>query len=241
LTVSVVAVLIPLIAIQVLGAGMKALNVPDLTGRLVIEAVFAGYVAFLLTRFAWWREAGFRRPADTRRLRATLPLFALPLIVLAGSGIKPAPVEQVVGFVLFTILVGFAEEGLVRGIVLRALVPTGPRRAVLLSAAIFGLGHLANVLTGASVSTTAVQVIEDTFLGIAFAGACLYAGSIWPVVALHVSLDLADVAGRGFAFPPTQASTAPVVVPIVLTGLCALYGWWLLRRTIRRSTATPAR
>ena len=137
-------------------------------------------------------------------------------------------------------LVGFAEEGLVRGVILRALTPTGLRRAVLASAAIFGLGHLANILTGAAVPTTAVQVLEDTFLGIAFAGACLYTGSIWPVVVLHVSLDLADVAGRGFAFPPTQAGTAPVLVPIVLTGLCALYGWWLLRRTTRTPTAPPA-
>ena len=235
LTFSVVVVLIPLVSMLVLDAGMAALNVPELNGRLAIEAVFAGYVAVVLTRLAWWREAGFRRPEVTRRLWATVPLFSLPLIVLAGSGIEAAPVEQVLGFVLFTILVAFAEEGLVRGVVLRALTPTGLRRAVLTSAAIFGLGHLANIPAGASVSMTAVQVLENTFLGIAFAGLCLYVGSIWPAVVLHASLDLADVAGRGFAFPPTQPVTAPVLVPIVLTALCALYGWWLLRRAIRNT------
>ena len=114
--------------------------------------------------------------------------------------------------------------------VLRALLPAGARRAVLLSAVIFGLGHLGNVLAGASVGMTAVQALEDTLLGVAFAGACLYAGTIWPVVLLHTLLDLIDVAGRGFAFPPSQPVSAPVLVPIALTGLCALYGWWLLGR-----------
>ena len=240
LTFSVVVVLIPVVSMLVLDAGMAATDVPELTGRLAIEAAFAGYVAFVLTRLAWWREAGFRRPEVPRRLWAAVPLFFLPLIVLAGSGVEAAPVEQVLEFVLFVILVAFAEEGLVRGIVLRALRPTGLGRAVLLSAAIFGMGHLANIPAGASVSMTAVQVLEDTFLGVAFAGLCLYVGSIWPAVVLHASLDLADVAGRGFAFPPTQPVAAPVLVPIVLTGLCALYGWWLLRHAIGNSAADAA-
>lgn len=240
LAFSVVAVLIPLVAMKLLDAGMAALGVTDLTGRLVIEALFAGYVAVLLTRLHWWPVAGFRRPEIPRRLVATLPLFLLPLIVLAGSGITAAPGDRVLGFVLFTVMVGFAEEGLLRGVVLRALLPAGPRRAVLISAVIFALGHLGNILTGASVNMTAVQILEDAFLGIAFAGACLYAGTIWPVVVLHTLLDLFDVAGRGFAFPPSQPVTAPVLVPIVLTGLCALYGWWLLRRATRDSVVEPA-
>jgi membrane protease YdiL (CAAX protease family) len=222
---------------QLLATGMAALEIPNLTSRLVIEALFAGYVALLLTRLAWWREAGFTRPEVPRRSLATLPLFLLPLIVLAASGIKPAAGDRVIEFVLFTVMVGFAEEGLLRGVVLRALLPTGPGRAVLVSSLIFGLGHLANIVTGASVSMTAVQVVENVFLGIAFAGACVYAGTIWPVVVLHALLDLVDVAGRGFAFPPPQPTAAPVLVPIVLTVLCALFGWWLLRRATRLSVA----
>jgi membrane protease YdiL (CAAX protease family) len=233
-------VLIPLVAMQLLDTGMTGLEIPELTRRLLIETLFAGYVAFLLTLLAWWRKAGFRRPEVARRSLATLPLFLLPLLVLAGSGVKPAAGDRVIGFVLFTLLVGFAEEGLLRGVVLRALLQTGPSRAVMVSSLIFGLGHLANLLTGASVSVTTVQVVEDVFLGIAFAGAFLYAGTIWPVVVLHMSLDLVDVAGRGFAFPPPQPTSAPVVLPIVLTGLCALYGWWLLRRVIKDSMAAPA-
>ncbi len=240
LTFSIVALVIPLVAMQALDAVMTALEIPDLPSRLVIEALFAGYVAFLLTRLGWWRRAGFTQLGTPRRLLATLPLFLLPLLVLAANGIKPAAGERVIGFVLFTFLVGLAEEGLLRGVVLQALLPGGPRRAVLVSSVLFGLAHATNILTGAPVETTAVQVLENSFLGVAIAGAYLYAGTIWPVVVLHTFIDLSDGAGRGFALPPPQSPTGPVLVPIVLTGLCALYGWWLLRRAIRESWVATA-
>jgi uncharacterized protein len=239
LTFSVVAVLIPIGGMSLLYVGLATLGISDLAGRLVIEACFAGYVAVVLTRLHWWRRAGFRRPEAPRRLLATLPLFLLPLIVLTGGGMKSAGVDQVMGFVLFTLLVGFAEEGLLRGVALQTLLPTGIRRAVVVSAVIFGLGHLGNLLTGASASMTVVQVLENTFLGIAAAGACIYAGTIWPAVAFHALVDLFDAAGRGFAFPSPQPVTPQVLVPIGLTGLCALYGWWLLRRAIRESAVAP--
>ena len=97
LALAVGTVLIPLVGVRLLDAGTASLGVSDLAGRLVIESLFAGY-AFLLTRLGWWRAAGFRRPEDPRRLAATLPLFLLPLIVLAGTGIKAAPGERVLGF-----------------------------------------------------------------------------------------------------------------------------------------------
>jgi membrane protease YdiL (CAAX protease family) len=207
---------------------------PDLASRLVVEAAFCGYVTLLLSRLRWWRETGFTVPATRRRLLAYVPLFVLPLIVLAGGGVKTASTERVIGFGLFTLMVGFAEEGLIRGIVLRALQPAGVMRAALLSSLIFGLGHLANVWQGATLAATLIQVAFSTLLGIGLAGARVYAGSIWPAIALHTLLDLFDIAGRGFALPSPQAATlARAAAPIALTGLCAVYGWWLLRRAVR--------
>jgi Type II CAAX prenyl endopeptidase Rce1-like len=78
---------------------------------------------------------------------------------------------------------------------------------------------------------TVIQVVQAAFLGVAVAGARLYTGTIWPAVLFHILLDLLDVAGRGFALPTPQPLTPRVVVPLVLTGLCASYGWWLARRS----------
>ncbi len=229
---SVLVVLAALIVINLLGVIFTYLKLPELTSRLIVEIVFCGYVIFLLTYLRWWKEAGFKLPTIQRNLLALLPLLILPLLVVISSGIKAASANLVIWFAIYTFIVGFVEEGLLRGVVLRALLPIGVMRAVVLSSLFFGLGHLLNILQGASPSATIVQIIYSILLGFGFAGARLYSGSIWPAIVIHFLIDFVDVAGRGFVLAPPQALTlSGVVVTLVLTGLFAIYGWWLLRRS----------
>jgi membrane protease YdiL (CAAX protease family) len=236
---SVVAVLVPVAGLKLLGASVAYLRLTVLTDRLIIEAVFCAYVILLLAGLGWWHEAGFRTPTTRRKLLAYLPLVCLPVAVVATSGFKAAHASQVVGFATFTVMVGFAEEGLLRGVVLRALLPGGMMRAAILSSLLFGIGHLLNIWQGASPATTVVQVLYSTLLGIGFAGARLYSGTIWPAIAVHAFTDFVDVASRGFVLAPPQSLTlARALVPIVVTGLYAVYGGWLVRRTAIRIEPT---
>jgi uncharacterized protein len=235
---SVLVVLVAVAVIELLGAGLTQLQMPALTSRLVIEAVFCGYVVLLLTRLRWWQEAGFKPPRSGRTLLAFLPLLLLPVAVVASSGFKAASAGQMIAFAALTVMVGFAEEGLLRGVALRALLPIGLMRAAVLSSLLFGIGHLLNLGHGSSPLTVTVQMIYSTLLGIGFAGVRMYTGTIWPAIAAHALIDFADVASRGFVLaPPRDVTLAGVVAPIVITGLYALYGWWLLRRTAARFAA----
>src|ERR1700730_5633817 len=225
------AVLLALVIIGLLNAGLGYLKLSPLGKQIITEAVFCGYVAALLTRLRWWSEAGFKRSISWTKLLWCLPLLLLPILMLVAGGIKSASASQVIAFAILALMVGFAEEGLVRGVALRAMLPTGPMRAALLSSLFFGLGHLINLGQGASLSATAVQVVEAILLGIGFAGVRMYSGSIWPAIALHSLIDFIDAGSRGFVLAPPQVITLIVLVPIILTGLFAAYGWWLLRRT----------
>ncbi len=229
---SVLVVLAALIVINLLGVIFTYLKLPELVSRLIVEIVFWGYVIFLLTYLRWWNEAGFKLPTNWRNLLALLPFLILPMLVVVSNGIKAASTNLVIWFTIYTIIVGFVEEGLMRGVVLHALLPMGVMRAVVLSSLFFGLGHLLNILQGASPSATVIQIIYSILLGIGFAGARLYSGSIWPAIVIHFLIDFVDVAGRGFVLAPPQALTpSGVIVTLVLTGLFAAYGWWLLRRS----------
>ena len=72
------------------------------------------------------------------------------------------------------LMVGFAEEVLLRGVVLHVLGPGGLMRAVLLSSFLFGAAHLLNLFSGHSFQSTLVQVIYATFIGIGMAGPRVY-------------------------------------------------------------------
>jgi len=229
---SVLVVFVAVFLIKLLDVGLMYLPLPELARRLIVEAAFGAYVAFLLVILRWWRATGFKQPATPGKLLAFLPMLFLPVVLIASNGLKLASPDQMILFTLYTLLVGFAEEGLLRGVILHALLPGGLKRAVLLSSLLFGIGHLTNLLQGYSPATTIVQIIYSTLLGIGFAGVRLYTGSIWPAILAHTLIDLGDTATRGFVLPSTQPLTvAGVIAPIIITGLYALYGWWLLRRT----------
>lgn len=204
---------------------------------LISQLVLVLYVASLLLLLRWWREGGFTFRLSRRSLIAYLPWLLLPVLVIADSAQVTADPGRILGFVLFALLVGFAEEGLVRGVVLRALLPGGAMRAALLSALIFGVAHLTNALQGKELAPTIVQAIYATFIGIGFAGCRLYTGTIWPAIVVHGLIDFTDFASRDFSLnvEPQTFTPSQAIVPIVLTGLYALYGLWLIRLYRRRS------
>ena len=104
---SILAVLLAVILIKLLDVGMSYLNLPELAHRLVVEAVFCGYVGFLLSSLGWWRQAGFKAPTPWRKLVACLPLLFLPVVVVVSNGFKPASASQVILFALVTVMVAF--------------------------------------------------------------------------------------------------------------------------------------
>jgi uncharacterized protein len=229
---SVMVALLAMALITLLGAGLTALKLSEFTNKLIVEVVFCGYVSLLLTRLVWWREAGFKKPTTRRKYLAYLPLLFLPIVILVINGIKAASPGKVMWFALFTLMAGFAEESFLRGVVLRAMMPSGSTRAVLVSSLIFGLAHLINIWQGHSASTVIIQIIYSTLLGIGFAGARLYTGTIWPAIMIHALIDFVDFASRGFVLAVPQTITLTgVIFTIVITSLYALYGWLLLRRT----------
>jgi membrane protease YdiL (CAAX protease family) len=177
----------------------------------------------LLTWLSWWRQAGFNRPSRWRNLH----LLWFPLLVgaLAFSGGVRVPGPVFLASVLFSAFVtAFSEEALYRGVIWRALAPTGLMRTVVMtsllySALYFGVSVLAGPWPEAVVLTVP-----------AACGAFMYAAlrwrtaSIWPAMLVH--------AVSGFASDISTPGTVPYLV-LLLTIASTLgfagYGLFLLR------------
>ena len=94
------------------------------------------------------------------------------------------------------------------------------------------------MLDGRGLQSSLVQVIYATFIGIGFAGPRLYSGSILPAIFMHFLVDFADGIARGFTFAHTKENTlSEALGAIILTGLYAIYGWWLTRQSIATAHA----
>lgn len=99
---------------------------------------------------------------------------------LVGGGI---PTTALVGLLVF---VGIYEELFARGLLLRrcCTVLGGAWGPVLISSALFGLGHLYQGWMG---------VVQTALVGVVLAGFTIRWGVLWPAIVAHASLDILSI------------------------------------------------
>jgi uncharacterized protein len=187
------------------------------------------YAAFALAVAAlrgWPRTGLTRAPAAGWLRLAAAPVVAgLPFLVL-GFNLESGSIVPLL--FVGTPLVALNEELFFRGIVLDLLRPLGWRSAILGSAVMFGASHTVNLVSGANVPFTAMQVAATTAGGVALAAIRIRTGSLWPVLAVHVVLDVIAISTL-----TGSATSSPLLLPVLFAWLAAnlalwRYGWRLL-------------
>ena len=167
-------------------------------------------MAVPLTLLGWWSAVGFTHGMAKRQfilLLGPVLLMVFPgLCAFAGIAGRTNWVMWVLTLLL-VLLVGFTEEGLFRGLILRVLLPVGIWPAVLLSALLFSGLHLMNLLSGFPISYIVGQMLEAVGIGALLAALRLRSYSIWPVVLLHALFDfdgllLLNITPRANLFKP---------------------------------------
>lgn len=185
----------------------------------------------LLVWLGWWRAAGLGWPPRWRK--AYLLAFPLLFGVLALSGDVRVPGAWLSLATLLTVLIAtFGEEALFRGLMLRALTPSGLLKAVVVTSLLAGMLRFgASTLTGPWPEAIQAMVLA-TCGGFTYAALRWRTASIWPVLLLHVFIALAlSVSAPG--------STLYLTLLLLGTLGFILYGLLLLRNPNVRSDGGP--
>jgi uncharacterized protein len=203
--------------------------VPDAWFGPAVWATYTLLAAGLVTGLGWWQRIGFTR---TGSWALGLRLIAYPaatgtVFLLFGFNLERS---QVVPLVLVGApLIALNEELFFRGVVLEGLRPQGWRWAIIGSAAMFGASHAVNIVAGANLPFTLMQIAATTAGGVAFAAIRIRTGSLWPLIALHVVLDV-----MALTTLTGDAVEMPILIPVLVAWLALnlslwRYGWRLLR------------
>ena len=180
--------------------------------------------AVLLTRMGWWKIVGFRSPNQPRDLwYFVLPL--LPAVINLIIGLEVSSLVRLAEFFVITLLIGFAEETIFRGLMLNTLKAHGFWRAAIITALLFGLSHALNGLAGKSMAETAAQIFYAVAFGFAFAALVLKQGILWPLVIVHFLIDFASFLQRP---DYTIATEWNVLLVVGLAVIFTVYGLFLM-------------
>lgn len=201
------------------GLAAQAL-LPQFQPEFIALMGMSALVALALSALGWWKAAGFNLPAEWRDSR----LMIIPFVIVLGlpflAGVKTSDAGTFVYLAIAYALTGFMEEGLMRGIVLRVLKPTGTTRSVVISSLLFGLMHIGNLLYRNPFIVFA-QMIGAFVHGIGLGAIRLRTNTLWFPVILHA---LHDLALKYTHFPAIPLDVAQVTL-LMFYGIYLLRGW----------------
>lgn len=195
--------------------------------RLIIPIAQAVFVIWVLWHLGWLKAAGFGgHIRDIHLLWFPLVLAFVPVLVFGTIEIAAG---GVLFYALALVFTGIHEEGLARGIILKAVLVKGPWIALLFMAALFSVGHFSNLVFE---DFSALEMAEKLFVTFSFAilyGAVfLRTHNIWPLIVLHGVHDFSFVTS-GTAGPFTVTPFPPALhAGLAILGI--VYAVFIMRK-----------
>ncbi len=222
-------------------------------GHFIPLAIAIALMLLFLRWTGWGRDVWYEAPTPTLMPRrwwlVSIPVLVVLLPIAQLSDIPWA--SRSAGFVLIvaagTLMVGFGEELVIRGILLTAVrARHGEFVTLLATSVVFALAHIpSNVIAGVPLGAIAFQV---TFL--AAAGASYYwvrrvTGRLWVAMVIHAFTDWVLYLGSGTGTPNASiphdhsgpAEPFPVTVQILLLIASAIGVISVVREDRRRKRA----
>lgn len=181
----------------------------DTLFRWYFMPLFAGAILLVVATsiLGWWKASLFeKQPAKRWPLVSALVVVVVAVLIFATKDVSEVEPMAWVWLVLGSLLVGFSEEMVTRGVLVVGLRGRYKEATVwLLSTLMFGLLHLPNAVFGAG-GAAVFQVFTAAAAGTVFYIARRCSGTLLVPIALHALWDFASFAGVATPQSTTMAS-----------------------------------
>lgn len=154
-----------------------------------------------------------------------LPLLLILTVNFWNGAAFTTHLPEALLFIVSMLCVGFLEEVIFRGLLFRAISRDNVKLAVFVSSITFGIGHIVNLLNGAEVLPTLLQICYATAIGFLFAVIFIRGKSLWPCIVTHGvmnSLSLFGISG---------SRALDIITAVFLCLASAGYALWILKHT----------
>jgi membrane protease YdiL (CAAX protease family) len=227
--------------IQVAGTGPDGIDLLDLVQHGVAPSLAAAslFLLAVVLGFRWWAEVGLTQGPQPGTLRVIWPWLLFLALFAANALSAGLPPLSVTLFILLnTAFVGWSEEVMFRGIILRGLYRSfGIWAAILGSSLAFGAIHVLNVFLTGDLRGAVIQAMAAFLSGVFLASVRLRCGSLWTGIVLHALWDAGTFLVAAGAAATATIAAAPSAMgdfgSVVLSLPLFLLGLFFLRHAGR--------
>lgn len=223
------------LTIAVASAIATVMEVGD-TGMMIAQAAAFLIMAVFVTAYMNIRDRslrifGFHRLnlGEEKAALYYLPLLLIAVVqpIMGGFNLE-LTLNEIILILVFSLLVGYTEESIFRGIMRERLRFKGPTFYIVFSSIFFGVLHMANALNGSNLLHTSLQVINALLVGFILALLIEMTNNIIPLIAFHFLFDaLAQMTSSAIV-------DKEVLVVSILNIMYLLYGGYLIFILSRR-------
>ena len=203
----------------------SVINIPNSINALTGIVFLAGVIFYLKKK----KLLSYYGINNLKELECKNLLYCIPMIIVALSNLRYGihfnySWLQIVLISLEALGVGFAEEILFRGFLMKAVMNKSPTAAIITSSTVFGIIHIFNLIYGADIIATLAQVVYATALGLMFAMFFYKTNNIVPCIICHCIINMTN------SFLPKNLSDVQIYTGwIILIIPSVFYSWYLYK------------
>lgn len=155
-------------------------------------------------------------------------LYFIPLAVIVsvnlwnGFNINNTP-SEIIFHILTMVNIGFIEEIIFRGFLFKMMAENNIKSAIIVSAVTFGMGHIINLLNGAELIPTLMQICYATAIGYLFVIIFHKSKSLVPCIVTHCLVNSLSVFN-------VENTLSLYIAPVVLTVIPLAYAVYINKR-----------
>jgi membrane protease YdiL (CAAX protease family) len=155
----------------------------------ILSVCLVGLV-LLLKKSAYY---GFAKVQNPKAYLYFIPLAVIISVNLwSGFNINNSA-EEIAFHILTMIHIGFIEELIFRGFLFRMMEKSSVKSAIIVSAVTFGMGHIINLLNGAELIPTLMQIGYATAIGYLFVIIFHKSKSLVPCIITHCLVNALSI------------------------------------------------
>ena len=181
---------------------------------VIINTILSILLIVLIVSLKGIKYYGITKPNDSKKFLYFIPLFIISLFNLRRGIYINNTGSEIVFHILTMINVGFIEEMIFRGFLFRMMAKDNVKSAIIVSSITFGVGHIVNLLNGADLVPTLLQLCYAVAIGYMLSMIFYKSKSIIPCIIFHAIFNSLSIFATG---------ESSIISSIILIAMCLGY------------------
>ena len=183
----------------------------------IVNTIMSILIIALIIAIKREKYYGLTKTNNSKKFLYFIPLIVISLFNLRNGIHLNNPTNEIVSFIITMLNVGFIEEMIFRGFLFKSIEKDNVKRAIIISSITFGIGHIVNLLNGADLIPTLLQVFYAISIGYMLVMVFYKSKSIIPCIIFHSIFNSLGIFNNG------ESNIISIVILIIICLAYAIY------------------